>query len=58
MATHSQIPENASSETIEADEKERNNSVHTAVEWVNESLNTMLRDLEPTDQCQADKMLG
>ncbi|NWH94066.1 ENO4 Enolase, partial [Aegithalos caudatus] len=58
MATHSQIPENALPETIEADEKERNDSVHTAVEWVNESLNTMLRDLEPTDQCQADKMLG
>ncbi|NXX24246.1 ENO4 Enolase, partial [Nicator chloris] len=58
MATHSQIPENALPETIEADEKERNDSVHTAVEWVNESLNTILRDLEPTDQCQADKMLG
>ncbi|NXM98339.1 ENO4 Enolase, partial [Sylvia borin] len=58
MATHSQIPENASPETIEADEKERNVSVHTAVEWVNESLSTILRDLEPTDQCQADKMLG
>ncbi|NXP64197.1 ENO4 Enolase, partial [Chloropsis cyanopogon] len=58
MATHSQIPENALSETIEADEKERNDSVDTAVEWVNASLNTMLRDLESTDQCQADKMLG
>ncbi|NXR62575.1 ENO4 Enolase, partial [Rhadina sibilatrix] len=58
MATHSQMPENALAETIQADEKERNDSVHTAVEWVNESLNTMLRDLEPTDQCQADKMLG
>ncbi|NXO39144.1 ENO4 Enolase, partial [Locustella ochotensis] len=58
MATHSQMPENALPETIEADEKERNDSVHTAVEWVNESLNTMLRDLEPTDQGQADKMLG
>ncbi|NWX63028.1 ENO4 Enolase, partial [Promerops cafer] len=58
MASHSQIPENALPETIEADEKERNYSVHTAVEWVNEPLNTMLRDLEPTDQCQADKMLG
>ncbi|NXQ24748.1 ENO4 Enolase, partial [Alaudala cheleensis] len=58
MATHSQIPENALPETIEAVEKERNDSVHAAVEWVNESLNTMLRDLEPTDQCQADKMLG
>ncbi|NXB92671.1 ENO4 Enolase, partial [Vidua chalybeata] len=58
MATHSQIPENALPETIEADEKERNDSVHTAVEWVNEALNTMLRDLDPADQCQADKMLG
>ncbi|NXB76714.1 ENO4 Enolase, partial [Donacobius atricapilla] len=58
MATHSQIPENALPETIEADKKERNDSVHTAVEWVNESLSTMLRDLDPTDQCQADKMLG
>uniref|UniRef100_A0A8C9NMK5 phosphopyruvate hydratase n=1 Tax=Serinus canaria TaxID=9135 RepID=A0A8C9NMK5_SERCA len=34
MATHSQIPENALPETIEADEEERNDSVHTAVEWV------------------------
>ncbi|NXI04869.1 ENO4 Enolase, partial [Pachycephala philippinensis] len=58
MASHSQIPEYALPETIEADEKERNDSVHTAVEWVNESLNSMLRDLESTDQCQADKMLG
>uniref|UniRef100_A0A8C3QL07 Enolase 4 n=1 Tax=Cyanoderma ruficeps TaxID=181631 RepID=A0A8C3QL07_9PASS len=58
MATHSQIPEHALPETIEADEKERNDSVHTAVEWVNESLSSMLRDLEPTDQCQADKILG
>ncbi|NWV31370.1 ENO4 Enolase, partial [Grantiella picta] len=58
ISSHSQIPENAFPETIEADEKERNDSVCTAVEWVNESLNTMLRDLELTDQCQADKMLG
>ncbi|NXF17972.1 ENO4 Enolase, partial [Rhodinocichla rosea] len=58
MATHSQIPENALPETIEADERERTDSVHTAVEWVSDSLNTMLRDLDPTDQCQADKMLG
>ncbi|NXW54203.1 ENO4 Enolase, partial [Eurystomus gularis] len=58
MSSHSQILENASPETTEADEKERNDSVNTAVEWVNESLNTMLRDLKPTDQCQVDKMLG
>ncbi|NWT05021.1 ENO4 Enolase, partial [Mionectes macconnelli] len=58
MSCHSQIPENALPETIETDEKERNDSVNTAVEWVNESLNAMLQDLEPTDQCQVDKMLG
>lgn len=58
MSFHSQIPENASAQTTEADEKERNDSVTTAVIWVNESLNTMLKDLEPTDQCKVDKMLG
>ncbi|XP_010120571.1 PREDICTED: enolase-like protein ENO4, partial [Chlamydotis macqueenii] len=58
MSYHSQIPENALPETTEADEKERNDSVNTAVEWVNESLDTMLRDLKPTDQCIVDKMLG
>ncbi|NXP50997.1 ENO4 Enolase, partial [Heliornis fulica] len=58
MSSHSQIPENALPEITEADEKERNDSVNTAVEWVNESLSTMLRDLKPTDQCEVDKMLG
>ncbi|KFP78560.1 Enolase-like ENO4, partial [Acanthisitta chloris] len=58
MSSHSQIPENALPETIEADEKERIDSVNTAVEWVNASLNTMLRDLKPTDQCQVDNLLG
>ncbi|NXJ15126.1 ENO4 Enolase, partial [Odontophorus gujanensis] len=58
ISSHYQIHENALSETTEADEKERNDSVTTAVEWVNESLNTMLQDLKPTDQCEIDKMLG
>ncbi|NXT48448.1 ENO4 Enolase, partial [Pluvianellus socialis] len=58
MSSHSQILENALPETTEADEKERNDSVNTAVEWVNESLNVMLRDLKPTDQYRVDKMLG
>ncbi|NWW86532.1 ENO4 Enolase, partial [Rhynochetos jubatus] len=56
MSSHSQIPENALPEPT--DEKERNDSVNAAVEWVNESLNTMLRDLQPTDQRKIDKMLG
>ncbi|NXN91092.1 ENO4 Enolase, partial [Rhinopomastus cyanomelas] len=58
MSSHSQIPENASPEATEADEKNRNDSVNTALEWVNESLSTMLRDMKPTDQCAIDKVLG
>lgn len=58
MSSHSQISENALPDTAEADERERNDSVNTAVEWVNESLNTMLRNLKPTDQCKVDKVLG
>lgn len=58
MSSHSHVPENTSPEITEGDEKERNDTVTTAVEWVNESLNTMLRDLKPTDQCEIDKMLG
>ncbi|NXI60034.1 ENO4 Enolase, partial [Chloroceryle aenea] len=58
MSSHSQIPENASPKTTEADERERKESVNTAVEWVNEALNAMLRDLKPTDQHKADEMLG
>lgn len=58
ISSHYQIPENAFSEATEADERERNDSVTTAVEWVNQSLSAMLRDLKPTDQCEIDKMLG
>ncbi|NXL93267.1 ENO4 Enolase, partial [Alectura lathami] len=58
MSFHSQISENALPKTTEADEKERNDSVTTAVGWVNGSLSTLLRDLKPTDQCEIDKMLG
>ncbi|NXY45217.1 ENO4 Enolase, partial [Ceuthmochares aereus] len=58
MPSHSQIPESALPDTAEAVERERTGSVNTAVEWVNESLNSMLRDLEPTDQCKVDVMLG
>lgn len=58
MSSHFQALVNALPETIEAGEKERNNSVNTAMEWVNESLSTMLRDVKPTDQGEVDKMLG
>uniref|UniRef100_A0A8C8SDM8 Enolase 4 n=1 Tax=Pelusios castaneus TaxID=367368 RepID=A0A8C8SDM8_9SAUR len=58
ISSHSEILENGSLEAVDADEKERNDSINTALEWVNGSLNEMLRDLQPTDQCKVDELLG
>ncbi|XP_032636689.1 enolase 4 isoform X2 [Chelonoidis abingdonii] len=58
VSSHSEILDNASPEAIDADEKERNDSINRALEWVNGSLNEMLRDLQPADQCKADELLG
>ncbi|XP_010002284.1 PREDICTED: LOW QUALITY PROTEIN: enolase-like protein ENO4 [Chaetura pelagica] len=58
VPSHFQIPDNALPAANEADEKERNSFVNTAVKWVNESLDRLLRDLNPTDQCEVDKILG
>ncbi|XP_075791512.1 enolase 4 isoform X5 [Pelodiscus sinensis] len=58
VSSHSEILENASPEAIDADEKEINDSINRALEWVNGSLNEMLRDLKPTDQCKVDELLG
>ncbi|XP_039403691.1 enolase 4 isoform X8 [Mauremys reevesii] len=58
VSSHSEILENASPEAIDADENERNDSINRALEWVNGSLNEMLRDLQPADQCKADELLG
>lgn len=58
IPSHSDIFENASPEAIDADDKERNDSIKTALEWVNESVNEILKDMQPTDQCKIDKLLG
>ncbi|XP_019358437.1 PREDICTED: enolase 4 isoform X2 [Gavialis gangeticus] len=58
IPSHSDIFENALPEAIDADEKERNDSIKTALEWVNESVNEILKDMQPTDQCKIDKLLG
>nr|XP_008164537.1 enolase 4 isoform X3 [Chrysemys picta bellii] len=58
VSSHSEILENASPEAIDADEKERNDSINRALEWINGSLNEMLRDLQPADQCKVDELLG
>ncbi|KYO40521.1 enolase-like protein ENO4 [Alligator mississippiensis] len=55
IPSHSDIFENASPEAIDADDKERNDSIKTALEWVNESVNEILKDMQPTDQLQAGK---
>nr|XP_056706441.1 enolase 4 [Euleptes europaea] len=58
ISSHAEILENASSEEVDADEKERHDSVNMAIEWINESLDELLRDLQPTDQHKVDELLG
>ncbi|XP_061491880.1 enolase 4 isoform X3 [Rhineura floridana] len=58
ISSHTEILENASPEAVDADEKERDESVNIAIEWINESLHEMLRGLLPTDQHNVDGLLG
>ncbi|XP_034296116.1 enolase 4 isoform X4 [Pantherophis guttatus] len=58
ISCHAEILESASAEAIDADEKERYESLNTAIEWINESLNEMLRGLQPSDQQKIDELLG
>ncbi|XP_053161412.1 enolase 4 isoform X4 [Hemicordylus capensis] len=57
ICSHAEILENASSEAVDADERQRYESINTAIEWINESLNEMLRGLQPTDQHKVDELL-
>lgn len=58
ISSHAEILENASPDVVDADEKERHESVNTAIEWIHESLNELLRGLQTTDQYKADELLG
>ncbi|XP_026523104.1 enolase 4 [Notechis scutatus] len=58
ISCHAEILESASAEAIDADEKERSESLNKAIEWINESLNEMLRGLQPGDQQNIDELLG
>ncbi|KAJ7325238.1 hypothetical protein JRQ81_018258 [Phrynocephalus forsythii] len=58
FSSHVEMLENASPEVVDADEKERCESISTAIQWINESLNEMLKGLQPTDQHNIDKLLG
>ncbi|XP_053245056.1 enolase 4 isoform X2 [Podarcis raffonei] len=58
ISSHAEILENASPEAIDADEREREESIKIAIEWINESLNEMFTGLQPTDQHKADELLG
>ncbi|XP_067321910.1 enolase 4 isoform X2 [Anolis sagrei] len=58
ISSHAEMLENTSNEAFDADERERRESVNTAIEWINESFNEMFRGLQPTDQDNIDKLLG
>ncbi|XP_015269488.1 PREDICTED: LOW QUALITY PROTEIN: enolase-like protein ENO4 [Gekko japonicus] len=58
ISSHAEILENASPEVVDADEKERHESVDIAVTWIDDSLNELLEGLQPTDQYKVDELLG
>ncbi|KAL8187292.1 UNVERIFIED_CONTAM: hypothetical protein K2H54_043284 [Gekko kuhli] len=58
ISSHAEILENASPEAVDADEKERHESVDTAITWIDESFNELLEGLQPTDQYKVDELLG
>ncbi|KAJ8317132.1 hypothetical protein KUTeg_005036 [Tegillarca granosa] len=54
---NSYIPENARVEDKEPDEKERYESVKTAIKVINADLNNRLQGMDPTQQSQADNII-
>lgn len=58
ISSHVEILENIPPEAVDADEKERHDAVNTAIEWIEESLNELLKGLQPTDQYKVDELLG
>lgn len=57
ISSHAEILESVSPEVVDSDEKEINESVNIAIEWITESFDEMLKGLEPTDQYKADELL-
>lgn len=57
ISSHAEIHENPSPETVDADGKEMFESLNIAIEWINESLNDMLKGIQPNDQHKVDKIL-
>ncbi|KAM4702742.1 enolase 4 [Rhinophrynus dorsalis] len=57
ISAHSDLSPLVSSEAIEADEKERVNSVDTGLQWIKD-LNPLLKGISPNEQCQIDQLLS
>ncbi|KAJ6669018.1 hypothetical protein lerEdw1_007827 [Lerista edwardsae] len=57
ISSHAEILENASPEAVDAVGREISESLHIAFDWISESLNEMLKGLDPTDQHKVDELL-
>lgn len=57
ISSHAEILENASPEAVDALQREIHESLHIAFGWISETLNEMLKGLDPTDQHKVDELL-
>ncbi|XP_066477552.1 enolase 4 [Tiliqua scincoides] len=58
ISSHAEILESVSPEAVDADEKELYESINTAIGWISESLDEMLKGLDPSDQHKVDELLS
>ncbi|XP_030060609.1 enolase 4 isoform X2 [Microcaecilia unicolor] len=58
MSAGSGLTDSVISEAAEASERKREQSVATALEWIREALNPLLKGLVPTEQLKADQLLS
>ncbi|XP_069468018.1 enolase 4 isoform X2 [Ambystoma mexicanum] len=58
ISSHSELAELALTSVTEAQEKEIRASVEKAKEWINETLNTLLSGLLPSEQLKIDRLLS
>ena len=57
ISTDFEVLENALPELADAEQAARSDAVHTAVQWVNETMTEELRGLAPSNQAEVDQVL-
>ncbi|XP_029466606.1 enolase 4 [Rhinatrema bivittatum] len=58
MSAGSEPTHSALSDTAETNEQKKEQSIETALEWIKEPLNTLLKGIVPTEQLKTDQLLS